>query len=106
MGPYETQEAGWAAVMTFDRTPIQEATVWFGPDPSIDEPLPETQPGPSLPKKVDCKGKRAAKALAVIMLDPKLKAVLRTTDPKAYQQALQALEPFGYPGPMPTLTEP
>lgn len=44
-----------------------------------------------------CKGKMAARALAVMILDPKISGYLLAHDPKAYEQAQRALEPFGYP---------
>ena len=45
----------------------------------------------------ECKGKGAARALAVMVLDPKIKMYLTLNDPKALEQAKKALEPFGYP---------
>lgn len=45
----------------------------------------------------ECKGKAAARALAVMVLDPKIKAFLTENDQKALDQARDALRPFGYP---------
>lgn len=44
-----------------------------------------------------CKGKLAARALAVLVLDPHLSQVLRARDPNALAQAERALAPFGWP---------
>lgn len=44
-----------------------------------------------------CKGKLAARALAVLVLDPRLSSVLRAHDPMALAQAETALAPFGWP---------
>lgn len=43
MGPYNTQEEGWAAVMGLDGCPIEEATVWFGEDPALKGTDPKPQ---------------------------------------------------------------
>ena len=48
------------------------------------------------PKK-ECKGKAAARALAVIILDLRSHLWLEINEPKALEQAKKALEPFGYP---------
>ncbi len=45
----------------------------------------------------ECKGKRAARSLARLVLDPKINQFLTDNDPFALEQAMQALEPFGYP---------
>lgn len=45
----------------------------------------------------ECKGKAAARALAVLVLDPKIATFLATNDPKALEQAYLALGPFGWP---------
>ena len=44
-----------------------------------------------------CKGKLAARALAVFVLDPRLSVLLRNADPMAFEQAEKALVPFGWP---------
>lgn len=44
-----------------------------------------------------CKGRLAAQALAVLVLDPSLSCMLRVRDPMAFVQAERALAPFGYP---------
>ena len=44
-----------------------------------------------------CKGKLAARALAVMVLDARIAAWLAAHDPKALDQARRALAPFGYP---------
>ena len=49
--------------------------------------------------------RETARALAVIVQDPKICAYLLAHDPKALQQAQTALLPYGWPGPMPDLTE-
>jgi len=51
---------------------------------------------PNAPKK-ECKGKGAARALAVMVLDPRISDILWQIDPKSLEQARKALEPFGYP---------
>ncbi len=45
----------------------------------------------------ECKGKAAARALAVMVLSPEIGRYLRENDPKVMEQALKSLEPFGYP---------
>lgn len=45
----------------------------------------------------ECKGKAAARALAVLVLTETTAAHIRNADPKAYEQACKALEPFGWP---------
>lgn len=45
----------------------------------------------------ECKGKSAARALAVMVLDPKISQYLSDNDPKALEQAQKALVPFGFP---------
>jgi hypothetical protein len=45
----------------------------------------------------ECKGKSAARTLLMMVLDPKINAFLRENDPKALEQAEEALKPFGYP---------
>jgi hypothetical protein len=47
--------------------------------------------------KPECKGKRAARALAVIVLTPTTRAFLQANDPKALEQAEESLKAFGYP---------
>ena len=44
-----------------------------------------------------CKGKLAARALAVFVLDPRLSVLLRNADPTAFENAEKALVPFGWP---------
>lgn len=44
-----------------------------------------------------CKGKLAARALAVMVVDRRISAWLAANDPKAFEQAKRALVPFGYP---------
>ena len=48
----------------------------------------------------ECKGRAAARALAVMVLDRKIAGWLAKNDPMALRQARVALIPFGYPGPM------
>ena len=50
----------------------------------------------SVPQR-ECKGKAAARALAMLVTDPKIAGYLLAHDPKAYEQAQEALQPFGYP---------
>ena len=45
----------------------------------------------------ECKGKAAARSLAIMVLDTRIEAFLAKEDPKALAQARLALEPFGYP---------
>lgn len=44
-----------------------------------------------------CRGKEAARALAVFVLDSALASLLRATDPQALAEAERALVPFGWP---------
>jgi hypothetical protein len=45
----------------------------------------------------ECKGKAAARALAVMVLDDRINGYLLARDLKILEQAREALEPFGYP---------
>ena len=49
------------------------------------------------PPPKECKGKGAARALAVMVLNPQIRTFLSEYDPKALEQAEKSLEPFGYP---------
>ena len=45
----------------------------------------------------ECKGKGAARALAVMVLDPLINSFLTDNSPMILDQAKMSLEPFGYP---------
>ena len=47
------------------------------------------------------KSSRVVEALAVIVLDPKIRAFLEENDPKALQQAVNALKKCGFKWPVP-----
>ncbi len=46
--------------------------------------------------KGECAGKACARALAVMVLDKRISAWLQANDPKAFQQACDALKDFGH----------
>jgi hypothetical protein len=45
----------------------------------------------------ECKGKGAARCLAVMVLDPLVSSFLTENSPMILEQARKSLEPFGYP---------
>lgn len=49
-----------------------------------------------IPKK-ECKGKAAARSLAILVLDMEINSFIRKNNPDALIQAYRSLEPFGYP---------
>lgn len=93
----ETAVGAAKEALAMQRDPDSIATVFDVSDDDGSKVRVDLTEGTTEVIQTECKGKAAARALAVLVLDPKVYAWLFDHDRKALQQAENALVPFGYP---------